>query len=353
MIATTPADLSSNPATAACAACTVVDTTKANSTSYTPPSALAAGMYFWQVQAIEPTSSTGLAAWSEIFSFTTTGATLAAPTLTSPSAGATGVSLPPAFNWTSVQGNNGYRILISATESVLPTSPAVGTCGGCSIGATTSGTSYTPSSTSLVGGTTYYWEVQALAPAGQNGAWSAIASFTAVAGDFSLSVSPTSLTIPPGASGTSTLTLTPVNNIATSSITFTCSTGTLTGVTCLVGALGSNDKATVTVTASTSARGYPAQPRTPQFRGPWLVLMACLGLTLTALFGRRRHLYPQACVVRYAILAAALAILLGACLSCGGGSGGGSSPQGQSGTITVTGATTSTSHSAQISVTIS
>ena len=119
MIATSPADLPANPATSTCSACTVVDTTSTNSNSYTPPSALAVGAYYWQVQALEPSSSSGTAAWSNAFSFTTAGGTLAAPTLTAPANGATGVSTTPTFSWTTVTGNAGYRILIATTQALL------------------------------------------------------------------------------------------------------------------------------------------------------------------------------------------------------------------------------------------
>ena len=68
---------------------------------------------------------------------------------------------------------------------------------------TTTAASYTPPANDLAGSTTYYWEVQALAPAGssQNGTWSSVSSFTAVAADFSLSVSPTSVSRCPGKHG--------------------------------------------------------------------------------------------------------------------------------------------------------
>jgi hypothetical protein len=359
MIATSPTDLTTNPAATTCSACTIVDTTKANANSYTPAAALAAGMYFWEVQAIEPTSSTGLAAWSEIFSFSTTGATLAAPTLSAPANAATAVSVTPTFTWTSVTGSTGYRILIASTESLLPTSPAVGTCGGCAVGATTTGTSYTPSATSLVGGTTYYWEVQALAPSGQNAFWSSVFSFTTAAPDFSLAVSPTSVTIAPGASGASTLTLTPINNIDTSSVTFTCSTGSLTGVTCSVGSLGSNSQANVTITAASTAKSAPPLPPSPRIGAWWMAGLAVLCLLLIGV-PRLRLGAAKAPIwkVQHVALGAALAAILLVGLSCGGsssGGGGSTSPQPESGTVTVTGTSTSssTTHTAQISVSVS
>jgi hypothetical protein len=352
MIATSPAVLTTNPATSTCSACMVVDTSPTN--SYTPPSALAAGTYFWEVQAIEPSSSSGHAAWSDIFSFTTTGGTLPAPTLSAPASGATAVLLPPTFIWTTVTGSAGYRILIAATQSALPTNPSAGTCGGCSVGTTTTAASYTPSATALEGATTYYWEVQALAPSGsgQNAFWSGVSSFTSGAPDFSLSASPSSLTINPGASGTSTLTLTPINNF-TGSPTFTCSVAsTLAAVTCSVGTL-TNNTATVTITASSSATSYPALPRNPRFGEWWVGGVAMLCLLLIALSGLRQggvqaHLWN----LRQVALGAVLATLLVASLSCGGGSSGGTTtPPPESGTVTITGISTTT-HTAQISVSV-
>ncbi len=260
MIATTPTDLPTNPATSTCSACTVVDTSGANIASYTPPSALAAGVYYWQVQALAPSSGSAQAAWSSIFSFSTTGSTLAAPTLTAPANAATSVSVQPTFTWSAVAGAAGYRILVSPLQSGLPSNPAVGTCVECAAGSTTTAASYTPPANDLAGSTTYYWEVQALAPAGssQNGTWSSVSSFTAVAADFSLSVSPSSVSLAPGNTATTTLTLTPINNFS-GSLNLTCSpSAALAGVSCMVGAFDStNNTATVSIGASSSARRRP------------------------------------------------------------------------------------------------
>jgi hypothetical protein len=354
MIAASPTALPTNPITITCSTCTVVDTASAN--SYTPPSPLAAGAYYWQVQAI-PSSSSGYGAWSNIFGFTTTGGTLPAPTLSAPANGATAVLLPPTFTWTSVAGSTGYRILIATTQSALPISASVGTCGGCSIGATTSAASYTPAATGLAGGTTYYWEVQALSSSsGVYGIWSSVSSFTTAPGDFSLSVSPSSLTIAPGGSATSTLTLTPTNGFSATP-TFSCTVAsTLSGVTCAVGSLSGNDTATVTITASSSATSYPARPRNPPFSG-WWVSALCL-LVLIALFKLRQgsvqaHLWNLRSVALGAVLAAILVVSL----SCGGGSsggggGGGTTPPAESGTVTVTGSSSSTTQTATINVSV-
>jgi len=284
--------------------------------------------------------------------------TLASPTLTAPANGATAVSIPPTFTWTTVTGNAGYLIVIATTQGALPTSPSVAICAGCTISTTTTAASYTPAPSALAGATTYFWEVQAQAPSGsgQNAAWSSVASFTTAAPDFSLSASPTTLTISPGASGTSTLTLTPINNFSTIP-TFSCNVAsTLAGVTCTVGTM-TNNAATVTITASSSATSYPALPRSPRFGGWWVLGASMLCLLLAALSrlcqgaaqAHPRNLRPMA-------LVAILAALLLAGLSCGGGSSGGSgatTPPPESGTVTVTGTSTSTTHSAQISVSVS
>jgi hypothetical protein len=353
MIATSPSFLTTIPATITCSSCTIVDTSP--TTSYTPTSALAAGTYFWEVQAMEPSSSSGNAAWSNIFSFTTTGGTLPAPTLSAPASGATAVLLPPTFAWTPVTGNAGYRILIAATQSALPTNPAAGTCGGCSVGTTTTAVTYTPSATALVGATTYYWEVQALAPSGsgQNAFWSGVSSFKSGAPDFSLSATPSTLTIAPGANGTSTLTLTSINNFSATP-TFTCTaSSSLAGITCSVGIL-TNNTATVTVSASSSATSYPAQPRNPRLGGWWVAGVAVVCFLLIALSrlrpgGVQAHLWN----LRQGALGAVLAALLLASLSCGGNSGGGgtTTPPPESGSVTVTG-TSTTTHSVQISVSV-
>jgi hypothetical protein len=360
MIATTPADLPTNPATNTCSACTVVGTTSTNSNSYNPPGALAVGTYYWQVQAIEPSSSSGTAAWSNAFSFTTTGGTLAAPSLTSPSNGATAVSLPPTFTWTPVTGSAGYRIFISTEQSALPTSPSVGVCAGCTIGTTTTAASYTPAATALAGGTTYYWEVQAVAASGsgQNAAWSSVSSFTAAAAGFTLSASPNSLTIAAGTSQSSTLTLTPINNFSAIP-SFTCSVSTtLAGVTCSVGTYNtSNDTATLTIIASSSASAFPSLRKNRPFKGwPMAALAAACLLLMLPLIPRRRD--SQSLLwrprVRQVALAAMLACLLAVLLSCGGGGGGGgnSTTTSEFGTVAVQGVSGSITQTASISVTV-
>ena len=359
LIATSPADLSTNPATTTCSTCTIVDTTSTNANSYTPPSALAAGMYFWQVQALEPSSSSGTAAWSNIFSFTTNGPTLAAPTLTAPADAATGVSLTPTFSWTPVTGNAGYLIFIATTQSVLPTNPAVEVCQGCATGTITTAASYTPPSAPAAGNLaagTYYWQVKALSPSsGAYGAWSSVSSFTTVPPDFSLSASPSTLTLNAGNSGTSTLTLTPMNGLSGSSVSFSCSTSsTLVGVTCSVGALNSNNTAIVTITASSLASNFPAPQKFRPLKGwPGPALVAtCLFLMALFMPSRRNSLsLVWRLRLRQFAFAAMLVGLLVAGLGCGS-SGVSTTTTSESGTVTVQGTGPSTKHSVAISVTV-
>ena len=49
---------------------------------------------------------------------------LAAPILGTPANGATGISRQPAFSWSQVSGNYGYRIVVSTNVNDLTTDPA-------------------------------------------------------------------------------------------------------------------------------------------------------------------------------------------------------------------------------------
>jgi hypothetical protein len=351
MIATSPAALPTIPATGTCSSCTLTTTTAANVTSYTPTSPLAAATYYWQVQAVEPSTSAGTAAWSSIFSFTTASPTLAAPTLTAPANGAAAVAVQPTFAWTTVTGNAGYRILVSPVQSALPTNSVVGTCGGCVAGVTTSAASHVPPANTLAGSTTYYWEVQALAAGGGlNGTWSAISAFTTITTDFSLSASPSSLTIAPGSSGTSTVSLTSINGFSATPA-FTCSvSSSLAGVTCSVGTYNTtNNTAVVSVTTSSSAKLYPPSGHEPKLGAPWAIVLAFLGIVLVGLARNQR--------IAQVALGAALCAFLLVAVSCGSSSGSGGGGQSQSspesGTVTVTGTSGSVTHTVQISISVS
>ncbi len=285
---------------------------------------------------------------------------LPAPTLTAPAIGLAGVGLSPTFTWTAVTGAAGYRILVASSPTLLTTNPTLAACSGCTILDVTSGnspTTYTPTA-NLATNTLYYWEVQALEPSTSSGtaAWSNVFVFSTGTPDFSLSVSPDTLTVAPGSSGTSTLTLTPIDNFLPANATLTCSVAsTLSGVTCTVGTLSGNNTATVTIAASSTATTYPALPRNPRFGGWWWAGVALLGFLLISLSRRRQSGVPAPMWnLRHVALGAILAALLLASLSCGGGGGGTPPPQAESGTVTITGTSTSvTPHSVQISVSVS
>ena len=151
-----------------------------NTTSDPYTGTLSAGTtYYWEVHAL---GSTGGGTWSSQYSFTTVAAALPAPTLSSPSNSATGVSTSPTFSWSQVSGNLGYRIIVSTNLSDLPTDP--NQQGGTpsngfntTVGQNTTSDPYTGT---LNAGTTYYWEVHALGSTG-GGTWSSQYSFTTVA----------------------------------------------------------------------------------------------------------------------------------------------------------------------------
>lgn len=278
---------------------------------------------------------------------------LPAPILTAPSTGATAVSSTPTFTWTAVSGAAGYQINVTTSPAMLTTNPTA-TCSGC---VSTTTTSYTPS-TALAANALYYWQVQALEPSTSSGtaAWSTPFVFNTGTPDFSLSVSPTSLTLAPGSSGTTTLTLTPIDYFVPANATVSCTVGsTLAGVTCSIGSMGGNGTATVTLTASSTATSYPALPGNPHLGGWWVAGIALFCLLLIALSRLRPSSVPvHGWKLRHVALGAVLAALLMATLSCGGGGGGGgtSGPPPESGTVTITGTTTTLTHTTQISVSV-
>jgi uncharacterized protein (TIGR03437 family) len=127
------------------------------STSFSPPSLTAGTTYYWRVAATNSAGSTT----SSTFTFTTQPAAPAAPVLSSPANGATGVPVTQALSWNAVAGATSYSISLGTS----PNPPVV---------ATSTTTSYAPSS--LAAGTTYYWKVAASASSGS--ATSATWSFT-------------------------------------------------------------------------------------------------------------------------------------------------------------------------------
>jgi hypothetical protein len=132
----------------------VINTT---GTSFAPATLSPGVPYFWRVVARNTGGSTTSATWS----FTTLVLAPAAPVLTSPANGASGVSVAPTLTWAASAGATSYDVYFGA----LSTPPLV---------TNTAGTSYAPGT--LSPDTTYYWQIAARNQAGA--ASSATWSFT-------------------------------------------------------------------------------------------------------------------------------------------------------------------------------
>ncbi|MBN1207687.1 MAG: endopeptidase [Myxococcaceae bacterium] len=122
--------------------------------------------YYWRVRTAS--SCGGTSAWSAARSFTTQGCTtLAAPTLSSPANGATGVSSSAALDWTDVTGATGYEVQV-ATDSAFTNVVRSNTALAASAWTV---------SPALSANTTYYWRALGKNSCGA-GAYSAASSFT-------------------------------------------------------------------------------------------------------------------------------------------------------------------------------
>ena len=149
-------------------------------TSFSPASLTGGTTYYWRVAATNSAGSTT----SSTFTFTTQSAAPAGPVLSSPANGTTGVPVTQALSWDAVAGATSYSIALG-TSSNPPTV------------ATSTTTSYTPSS--LAAGTTYYWKVTASTSSGS--ATSATWSFTTAPASTSGLTITTPSALPPGTVG--------------------------------------------------------------------------------------------------------------------------------------------------------
>ncbi len=147
--------------------------------------------YYWQSNAA---NGNGSGAWSGIWSFTTVGAP-GAPSLASPSNGASNQPVLAQLAWTSVSNAASYAVLVSTGSNF-----------GSTVFSVTGLTGLTANTTGLSNITTYYWEVSA-ANGGGASPWSGVWSFTT-----------TSLVAP----GTPTLS-TPTNNAINQSVSLSLS----------------------------------------------------------------------------------------------------------------------------------
>lgn len=119
-------------------------------------------------------------------------APLAAPTLTAPANGASGISTAPTLSWSTVSGADRYWLMIATTQAALPTDPATSTCPGCTVSGVTGLTSHAlpnafPNGTgggihpALASGTQYFWKVQGFNTNGTLGQYSSTNTFTTAA----------------------------------------------------------------------------------------------------------------------------------------------------------------------------
>ncbi len=172
--------------------------------------------------------------------------------------------------------------------------------------------------------------------------------------DFGIAASPTTLSMAPGGTGTSTVTITPLNGFD-NAVTFTCS-GMPSEATCTFNptSVTPNGTSTITATAtiSTTAASAMLHPATPRGSAP-LYALAFPGLGALLGLGIFRKRLPRN-VSALGMLAAALGVAAGIG-ACGGGSSAPSNPGTPAGTSTITFTATSgsTVHTAAITLTVS
>jgi len=141
----------------------IASQTGLTTTSFTSPALNAGVQYFWHVSA---TNNVGTSNYSDTWNFTTAAPIPAAPVLTAPVNGATGISTIPTLSWNSSSGATSYNVIIAANSSF--TSPIVNVSGITS-------TTYVPSGLSY--STQYYWKVSATNGSGTS-SYSTVWSFT-------------------------------------------------------------------------------------------------------------------------------------------------------------------------------
>jgi hypothetical protein len=167
-----------------------------NNTDYTIPSGLAAGTWYWQVQAYDDSGGSG---WSSYWSFTIPSPPT--PTLVSPANGATIADTTPTLDWDPVTGIGAVTYSVrwddESTFSGGPPTAGVG-----------NNTDHTIPSDLAAGA--WYWQVQAYDDSGGSG-WSSYWSFTissppaptiTVSAGFGGWINPTTGTVPYGSNVT-------------------------------------------------------------------------------------------------------------------------------------------------------
>ena len=138
----------------------LMDTTLAK--SYVNTIALSAGVtYWWRVDALD---TVGPSQWSQVWSFTTSGAQKSGPTLSVPANGTTGLPTSVVLSWNNIQGATQFNVQVAldSSFSTFVTNDS-----------TVTSTSLTIDS--LATATSYYWHVRAKLDSGTwtafSGAW--------------------------------------------------------------------------------------------------------------------------------------------------------------------------------------
>jgi subtilisin family serine protease len=146
---------------------TIVYSASGLTTTSTSATGLSAStIYYWRVNA---TNSAGTSDWSSVYSFTTassSGSAPAAPTLSSPSNGATNVSTSPTLSWSASTGATSYRLQVSTSSTFSTLTKDVSGI-----------TSTSQQVTGLSRSTRYYWRVNATNAYGTSD-WSSVRYFT-------------------------------------------------------------------------------------------------------------------------------------------------------------------------------
>jgi hypothetical protein len=137
--------------------------TSTASTSYTPASTLADGVYFWHIQAKD--AADNLSGWSATWSLVIDSTPPEVPILVSPTDGEVTSDNTPIFTWNSSLGAVQFKLEVDDNNNFSSL-----------LGQEIVGALSFHWSTTIVDGT-YFWRIQALDAAGNQSAWSTVRGF--------------------------------------------------------------------------------------------------------------------------------------------------------------------------------
>jgi len=183
---------------------------------------------------------------------------------------------------------------------------------------------------------------------------------TSIAADFGLAASPASLSVAPGASVTSTVTITPVGGLNPSTVALSCSvTPAVTpAATCSLGAIAvanGNGSATLTITTvgQQAALDRPAGPKGSGMMFAFAIMVPAMLLGGAGINKENRRKLLGVCLIFLVLSGCAFQV------ACGGGGGSTTvKTQGNPGTpagsytVTVVGKANGTQHSSSVSLTV-